>query len=223
MIAVQCWDDGVHDDIRLIEILRKHKAKGSFNLNIGRHQQKRAGGWNNQGKEVYILSLGELKDVYEGVLVANHTVSHPSLAEIPVEQATREVREGRERLEQHFGYAVEGFAYPNGSHSPAVHEIVREAGHLYARTCENADHVFPPADPMSQRTQCHFMAEDFWARFEKVKAADGVFYFWGHSYEIMNEKEWADFEDKIERISREAEWKDLPELFKDGGPGTKRA
>ena len=145
-----------------------------------RHQEKRGGGWKHQGKDVYILSLGELKDVYEGVLVANHTVSHPSLADISIEQATREVREGRERLEQHFGYAVEGFAYPNGSHSPAVHDIVREAGHLYARTCENADFVFSRRRPDGPSARsCHFMAEDFWARFEKVKAADGVFLLLG--------------------------------------------
>ena len=32
MKIVQCWDDGVLDDIRLIEILRHHDAKASFNL-----------------------------------------------------------------------------------------------------------------------------------------------------------------------------------------------
>ena len=88
---------------------------------------------------------------------------------------------------------------------------------------KNADHIFPVADPMSMPSNCHFMANDFWARFEKVKAADGVFYFWGHSYEIMDEAGWEDFDRKIERISSEAKWQDLPELFKNGGPGTKKA
>ena len=30
MKVVQCWDDGVVTDIRLIEILRKYNAKATF-------------------------------------------------------------------------------------------------------------------------------------------------------------------------------------------------
>lgn len=41
MRIVQCWDDGVEDDIRLCEILRKHGAKASFNLNPGMHGSQR--------------------------------------------------------------------------------------------------------------------------------------------------------------------------------------
>ena len=37
MTVVQCWDDGVTTDARLIEILRKHKARATFNLNAGAH------------------------------------------------------------------------------------------------------------------------------------------------------------------------------------------
>jgi peptidoglycan-N-acetylglucosamine deacetylase len=41
MKIVQCWDDGVVDDVRLIDILRKYGAKASFNLNFGTHQTTR--------------------------------------------------------------------------------------------------------------------------------------------------------------------------------------
>jgi len=98
---VQCWDDGVVDDIRLIAILRKHGATASFNLNMGTHRKERhSGAWKFKGiKEVFRLALPELKDVYEGFTVAIHTLTHPHLTEIPIDQARRDIDEGRDALE----------------------------------------------------------------------------------------------------------------------------
>lgn len=214
MKLVQCWDDGVLDDIRVIEILRRHNAKASFNLNMGSHQSQRYTGWKfRDTKDVYKLALGELRGVYQGFLVANHTLNHPHLENIPIEDARREIVEGRDRLEQHFGYAVTGFAYPFGTHNPAVQEAVREAGHVYARTVVSVPQIFPCENPMLFNANCHFLAPDFWQKFEHVKAGNGTFYFWGHSYEIMTEADWADFEAKIARLSQEGEWTNLPDLF----------
>ena len=39
--VIQCWDDGVVNDIRLIELLRRYKAKATFNLNPGFHSALR--------------------------------------------------------------------------------------------------------------------------------------------------------------------------------------
>src|SRR5579862_5713256 len=109
--VVQCWDDGVVDDIRLTEVLRRQGAKASFNLNLGAHAE---------GREGRRLAKGELRDVYDGFLVANHGFTHPHLTRIPLEEAKRCIREGRDALEQHFGYAVTGFAYPYGSYDAVV-------------------------------------------------------------------------------------------------------
>jgi len=46
MKIVQCWDDGVNDDIRLTELLRRHCAKATFNLNPGTHKAERHGAYN---------------------------------------------------------------------------------------------------------------------------------------------------------------------------------
>lgn len=208
---VQCWDDGVRDDIRLTEILRRHGAKASFNLNWASHAEPR-GSWKHKDHEVTRIAAAELREVYQGFLVANHSLSHPHLEQIAPDAAQREIRENRDALEQHFGYAVTGFAYPFGSYNQTVMDLVRDSGHVYARTCENVATVFPPADAMALATNCHFSAPDFWDRFS---AAGEVFYFWGHSYEITTEDEWAAFEAKIARLSAapDAQWADLPDLF----------
>jgi peptidoglycan/xylan/chitin deacetylase (PgdA/CDA1 family) len=111
--------DGVNDDIRLIEILRKHRATASFNLNAGNHRNERYGGAKFKGT----------KEVYEGFTVASHT-----LTKIPLDQARREIFEDRDALKQLFGYPIEGFAYPYGDQNAEVHALIREAGHLYARS-----------------------------------------------------------------------------------------
>ena len=214
--VVQCWDDGVVSDERLCEILRRHKAKASFNLNAGGNRDQRILSWKYQDEhEVWSLSWAEMPAIYDGFTIANHSLTHPHPTEIPLEAWRYEVEENRKRLQDHFAQPVLGFAYPFGNYNEAVMEVVRETGHVYARTCENQTPSFPVADAMAQPTDCHFLASDFWDRYEKAKADGDVFYFWGHSYEMTSEAMWADFEAKISRISTDsqAQWADLPELF----------
>lgn len=215
MKIAQCWDDGVVDDIRLTEILRKHGAKASFNLNFQSHSKSRyAGEWKFQGtKEVVKLAQSELREVYDGFLVANHSATHPWLTRVPLETAERDIRDGKDALEQHFGYKVTGFAYPFGDHNPAVEELVRATGHRYARTTENVGRVYPPANPMAFHPHCHFLDPLFWERFSAAKADQELFYFWGHSYELLTNDDWRALEEKIARLSSEAEWVNLPDLF----------
>jgi peptidoglycan/xylan/chitin deacetylase (PgdA/CDA1 family) len=215
MKLAQCWDDGVVDDIRVIEILRRHGAKASFNLNLGLHLENRYAGWKYQNtKEVWKLASQELVQVYDGFLVANHSLNHPCLNKIPAAEAEREIREGKDALEQLFGYAVKGFAYPFGVHNEAIEEMIRSTGHVYARTTGVTDKVFPPANPMAFHPHCHFQDPLFWEKFERARQVDGVFYFWGHSYEIITEEQWQAFEQTIARLSAQsATWVDLPDLF----------
>ena len=231
MTVVQCWDDGVTADARLAEILRRHKAKATFNLNPGLHAARRTRGWKvpqlsllrrvlpripwtYKGMQVSRLGWDEMREVYAGFTIGSHTLTHPRLEQIPVEAARREIVESRERLQQFFGQPVLGFAYPFGAYNRAAMDLVQAAGHLYARTVQAAAHPFPPEPPMAFHPSCHFLAPDFWERYEAARAG-GVFYFWGHAYEISGESMWAAMEAKICRISSDpgVRWADVPDLF----------
>jgi len=155
-----------------------------------------------------------MKDVYEGFTIANHTLTHPHLENIPIEEATREIHEGRDKLEQFFGKPVEGFAYPFGTYNSAVCDAVRAAGHLYARTTQNVLSALPAEDLMQFHATCHFCDPAFWDKFEKVRALDGVFYFWGHTYEFVTDEDWGKCEEKIAKLAAYNAWADLPELFR---------
>jgi peptidoglycan/xylan/chitin deacetylase (PgdA/CDA1 family) len=211
--VIQCWDDGVTTDIRLTEIFRRHGARATFNLNAGLHEGVRKLGWLHQSTEVWRLSRHELKDVYQGFTVANHTLTHPFLGQIPIALARKEIFEGRAQLQELFGQPVDGFVYPFGSFNAQVAELVREAGHAYARTTQQTESVFPLTDPMTLRTSCHFLAPDFWHRY-KASRATGLFYFWGHSYEMTTEAMWRDFESTIARITHDEDsvWCDVADV-----------
>lgn len=211
--VIQCWDDGVTTDIRLTDILRRHGARATFNLNAGLHEGVRKRGWVHQGTEVWRLSWQELKDVYQGFTVANHTLTHPFLDQIPIALARQEIFEGRAQLQELFGQTVDGFVYPFGSFNAQVTELVREAGHVYARTTLQTAAVVPFSDPMTLHPSCHFLAPDFWEHYEASKAV-GVFYFWGHSYEMTTEGMWHDFESMVARITNDpaSVWCDVVEV-----------
>lgn len=216
MKIIQCWDDGIIDDARLTEILRRHGAKATFNLNFSTFRPDRYCGWRYKDKkDVWRLGLSELKDVYEGFDIANHTFAHKRPTQISDAELQEEVVRGKESLEQFFGRAIRGFAYPFGDYNEKVKDAVRQTGHAYARTVKNTDRVWPPADPMEFHSSCHFLSPEFWTCYERAKANDGVFYFWGHSYELVDETMWQNFEQAIKRISAdpEAEWCNIIDLF----------
>ncbi len=214
MVVVQCWDDGVTTDIRLVEILRSYGAKATFNLSAGLHQRERRFGWRHAGTEVRRLGLDDMRWVYQGFAVANHSLTHPYLDRMAPEAARADIQEGRHRLEQLFGQTVRGFAYPFGAYNDAVMEMVRETGHLYARTGHRVETVFPPQEAMAFHPSCHFLSPDFWARYEAAKPK-GVFYFWGHSYEMVTEAMWQAFESTISGISADpsTRWGEVVDLF----------
>ncbi|MFA6290649.1 MAG: hypothetical protein WC637_02645, partial [Victivallales bacterium] len=119
-------------------------------------------------------------------------------------------------IKEHFGQDKCGYAYPGGDYNDEVKIAVRDAGYLYARTCKNIDGILPLDDPMALHSHCHFLSPEFWSKYEKVRESNGIFYFWGHSYEMKDDNVlWSDFESKLARISNDpkVEWIDIIDLF----------
>lgn len=215
MKVAQSWDDGVVDDVRLTDLLRRYGATATFNLNPGLHQSHRSFGWKYGDKEVWRLGRDELVSVYAGFEIANHSLTHPNLPDLPPVDLGREVGESRRLLQDWFRQPVRGFCYPFGGYNPAVKDAIRAAGHAYARTVQYCDPVFPPADPFEFGVSCRFADPAFWALYERAKASDGLFFFWGHSYELIDDAMWADLEHKIAGIGADpaSRWVNLESLF----------
>jgi peptidoglycan/xylan/chitin deacetylase (PgdA/CDA1 family) len=216
--VVQCWDDGVESDAALTELLRRHEAKASFNLNAGLCDNPSESEWTYRDSVlVRRLPWAALHDVYDGFTIANHSLTHPMPLDASPQQWTIEVRDGRSRLQDHFGQPVLGFAYPFGRHDAATATAVRAAGHVYGRTVGvRVGSLGAAPDPWVVPPDCHFNDSDFWARYEAAKSSpDAVFWFWGHSYELTDEAAWRELEHKVASITSDpgAQWCDLPDLF----------
>ena len=67
---------------------------------------------------------------------------------------------------------------------------------------------------MATAPSCHFLAPDFWQRFDRARPT-GVFWFWGHSYELVDEVMWTAFENSLARLCAEpnVQWCNPTVLF----------
>ncbi|MDX2081929.1 MAG: polysaccharide deacetylase family protein [Terrimicrobiaceae bacterium] len=215
MIPVcQCWDDGVASDVRLTDILRRFDAPATFNLCPGTHSASRTSGWKFRGEfPVWKLGLGELVAIYEGFQIANHSMNHPRLTSLSRDEAARDIQDGRDALEQIFQKPITGFVYPFGDFNGEVAGLIADSGHSYARTTGGSDRL-PEGDRVSIHPTVHFLSSAFWEEFDRCKAAEQPFYFWGHSYEMVTESQWSGFEETISRICDDPDvrWASVEEL-----------
>ena len=90
-IFTMSYDDGIHQDIHFIHLLKKYGLKCTFNLNSG---QLGAVNWfdlTDRRVDHIRLKEEELLSVYDGFEVACHTKNHPRLDLCKKEQVIDEV------------------------------------------------------------------------------------------------------------------------------------
>ena len=83
------YDDGVTQDLRLIEMLNRYGMKGTFNLNSGGFGGRYSGMIGNTLVYRDKVFDHDVKKIYEGHEVASHTVNHPDLTKCNEEKITR--------------------------------------------------------------------------------------------------------------------------------------
>ena len=199
------YDDGMTQDIRLIELLNKYNLKCTFNINSGKL------GLNliqtrNTGRRVarYRIHADDVKYVYEGHELAAHTLTHPLLPELDDAEVIRQVEQDRLKLSELAGYEVVGFAYPCGgvNHDDRVVKLMQEnTGIKYARTVLRNDSFDPQEDLLRFKPNTHHLndpqrIEEITRRFVEMETdKPQILYIWGHSYEMdFEEDNWARLE-----------------------------
>ncbi len=191
------YDDGVRQDIRLIEIMQKHGLKGTFNLNSG---------FLNRG---HTIKFEEVEEVYlkTGNEVAAHGVKHLTLAAVSEDRMIDDIINDRKALEGITGQVVKGMAYANGSYDDRVVDILKKCGILYARTTRSTHDFTICDDWLRLPATCHHNDEQLFELADKFLAVNNprhiwvnhpkLFYLWGHSYEFDNNNNW----DRIEKFA----------------------
>ncbi len=222
--VMQCWDDGVINDIRLVELLKKYSAKATFNLNPGLHNDERieagwvkAGyiGWSHKGYMSGKISKKELTEIYDGFNVASHCWKHETVGNVSEDEVFKAAVDARKFLEDMFQRPCPGFAWPCGRYTEKLADKLLAEGFAYGRTTENSSHVGKGTHPLILHSSCHFQHNDFYARYEQAKRDNEIFYFWGHSYEMLDsEGMWNQLEMKLKFLQDDpdAVWYNLDEI-----------
>ena len=202
------YDDGVTQDIRLIQLFNKYGLKCTFNLNSG--TLGKPGALLREGVNVTHNKIAPelVRSVYEGHEVATHSVTHPYLTRLSDEEVIREIEEDRIKLSELVGYEVVGHAYPMGDCDNRVARLIENnTGVKYARTTISTHNYEPQKDLyLFDPTVYHHREMDEMFRlgeeFLSLKTDDPkLFYIWGHAYEFDIHNDWKRFEEFLEMIS----------------------
>ncbi len=195
------YDDGVVQDIRLVEILNKHGIKGTFNINSGKYFPEEVTRETNRGR----LKLSEAKALYinSGHEVAVHGLTHPYLERLDSAEMIYEITEDRKHIEREYGQIARGMAYPYGTYNDTVLDVLEKCHIAYARTVK-ATYTFKfPENWLELHPTCHHnyeYLEDLIKKFVETPSRWGyaeMFYLWGHSYEFDDHDNW----DVIEKFA----------------------
>ena len=204
------YDDGVTQDLKLIELLNKYGLKGTFNLNSEHLSTGYLHEWNGYRIASYKFSKYDVKSVYEGHEVAAHTLQHPNLTQCDDAEVIRQVENDRLNLSELVGYEVVGMAYPGGgvNNDDRVAEIIKNnTGIKYSRTIASNDsfdlqsnlYRFNPTVRSYEYDRMMELGRKF-VELETDKPQ--IFYIWGHSYEMDFESDnWVKFEEFLKLIS----------------------
>lgn len=189
------YDDGVQQDVRLIEILDKNGLKGTFNINSGLYPAE--GTRFPDGQVHRRMTQRQAEDLYKGSghEVAVHGYTHPFLEQLSSVQVIEEILRDRRKLESQFGCLIRGMAYPFGTYNDTVVECLRLTGIAYARTAGESLSFDLPKDWLRLVGTCHHNNEKLMDLAEtfaenQVEYGPQMFYLWGHSYEFEMDDNW---------------------------------
>lgn len=191
------YDDGVEQDVRLIEIMQKNGLKGTFNLNSGRYPAQPVP--REPGKVHRRMTKESATSLYggSGMEVAVHGLSHCFMDRLPSNLCLEEIVQDRKNLEEQFGTIVRGMAYPYGTFSDDLVQMLRYAGIAYARTTVSTEKFDVPKDWLRWNPTCHHknsrlmeLARDFAENRRRNFRNPWLFYLWGHSYEFEQDDNW---------------------------------
>lgn len=204
------YDDGVTQDIRLIELLNKYGLKCTFNLNSELLSNK--GMLIREGQRIshYKVHPQDVKDIYDGHEVAVHTLTHPNLTQRDDAEVIRQVETDRLNLSRLVGYEVVGMAYPCGgvNNDDRVAELIKKnTGVRYSRTITTTG-SFDLQDNLYRfnPTAFHLDFDELMrlgTSFIELKPeTPKIFYIWGHSYEMdYGADYWVKLEEFFKLIS----------------------
>ena len=196
------YDDGVVQDIRLVNIFNKYGLKATFNINSGCYLPEDVTREKLRGRLKRSEAIALYKD--SGHEVAVHGLEHKFLSKLKPAEMVREVLEDRKNIEKDFGTITRGMAYAYSDYNAEAIEILKQCGIVYSRAVASTKSFHFPTNWWAIQPTCHHANESLMALAEKFvdtqpryPSDNWLFYVWGHSYEFDDRDNW----DVIERFA----------------------
>lgn len=205
------FDDGVMQDLKIIEILNKYNLKATFNLNSGNFANSFPLVWEGVYVERKTVLPEMVKNVYEGHEVAVHTVHHAKLKSISDDEIVKEIVDDIKNLEELVGYEVRGMAYPCSEFDERVIRVIKERTPIkYARTVVSTYNLDLQNELVQFNPTCRYGDKEMYELVEELFADKSdkskLLYIWAHTYEFdYKPKKYEEFEKFCAYISGRAD------------------
>jgi len=217
IVVTTSWDDGYNADFKVFKLMKKYDLKGTFYVCINRKNFNR-------------LSNSEIKQISKTQEIGAHTLTHPALTKISLNEVKQEALGSKRELEKILGKKVLSFAYPYGRYNQLVEEVVKKSGFVMARA--DKPFHFSNRDPFAINVSCDAYQHRFlgncllltqsgqeglkflftegfandWVKlakktFDFVLRFGGVWHLHGHSYEIERSNLWENLEEVFSYVS----------------------
>ena len=207
------YDDGVVQDRRLVSLCGRWGVKCTFNLGsavLG--YQGSVPGLRGNAVDISKIPAEEVPSLYADQDIGGHGLYHSALDQIGSPRAVYEIIEDRRRLETISGRLVRMFAYPFGTFSGDVKQILRLSGYEGARTVRSTHAFSIPEDFLEWNPTCHHSDPELMNLAERFctghPLGPELFLLWGHTYEFDSDGSWYIIEKFLEYVSayRETVW-----------------
>ena len=194
------FDDGVTQDVRLIEILNKYGLKATFNLNSSLFGLPGELDINGRKVNHTKIKAKDVRKTYEGHEIAVHTLTHPRLPTLDDDTVAYQVESDRRALSALAGYEVVGMAYPCGGVNN------ERTGVKYSRTITSTGSFAPQENLHRFNPTVYYIAPELDKTVDDFLALETdtpkLLYIWGHSYEMDADLiTWEHFEEICRRLS----------------------
>ncbi|MCL2254300.1 MAG: polysaccharide deacetylase family protein [Lachnospiraceae bacterium] len=177
-------DDGVEQDKKFIEIMKKFGLSGTFNLNAG------CLGDSHKITKIHRIPKDEIKQVYEGFEVASHGYKHEMYRYMSKKKTEQSLARDIKELSDLVGYQIVGHAFPYDMSTTAANDYLRGSNMLYTRKALGKKPLFYyPANPLNYIATCSYTAQNVMELLDlfissTLQDEHMLFVMWGHSWEM---------------------------------------
>jgi peptidoglycan-N-acetylglucosamine deacetylase len=190
------FDDGITQDVRLVEILNRYGLKATFNINTGLCEP--AYNFELDGVVISHLDLETMSKLYDGHEVAVHSFTHPDLTQCTKNDIVEQLEKDIQIIESIFKIKPVGMAYPYGTYNDLVVSVIDDLDLKYGRTIEDNFDTSIQSDLLRFKPTAHFNDPKIHDLIDNFLASNSnqpqVLYIWGHSYECDTHDLWVHFE-----------------------------